>query len=151
MKKLANIILLVFAICLSACQNNGDIGDLYGTWRLDSYAVDGVEQAGFEVENTTFSFQNNVVYVVTLKDEHQSHYEQYGTWKDDGNTFTFNFTHSDNQTSAGEDVYAAPSWLGMTSAEPMVMDVEKRSSSDMVFHWVSPDGAIRVYKLHKTL
>ena len=150
MKKLANILILILAVGLSSCQNDGYIGDLFGTWRLDEYTLDGKVQKGQLVETTTFSFQNDIVYVVALKDEHQTHNEQFGTWNDAGETFTLNFTHSDSETEPGKDIYSAPTWIGMTSVEPMVMTVDERSSRDMTFRWVSPDGATHIYKLHKT-
>ena len=69
----------LLALILGACQNNGDIGRMFGTWRIDSYLVDGEETDSITadghkipVSNVTFSFQNDIVNAVTVLDNYQS-------------------------------------------------------------------------------
>lgn len=143
--------LLSFAaiICLLviSCQNDGNIGPIFGTWRVDS----AVKEPGISLDckGTTFSFQGNIVEVVRLLDDMGSHIPAYGNYSRDGNTITLNFTNHDNDIESGTSFYAAPSWLGMTSEQPMTMQctIDDR---EMVWIWIAADGLTYTYKLHKT-
>lgn len=145
---IAALMAVIVMLLTAACQNNGDIGDLYGTWRVDRYTADGEVVHGY-ADQTVFSFQSSVICIVHLTDDYGSNDRNYGTWSEDGATLTLNFTHSDDENAPGTGVYRAPEWLGMTSDEPMVMDVSARSGSDMTLTWVSPLGVKNEYKLHK--
>ncbi len=149
MKTAVRYFIVIIALFLASCQNNGNIGDLFGTWRVDEYTVDGVIQTN-KVKQTTFSFQSGVVYVAVLLNEYQQHIARYGTWVDNGDTFILNFTHFDDSTPQGTDIYAVPEWLGMTSEEVIIMKVDKHTSSDMEWSWIDDKGVTRIYKLHKT-
>lgn len=159
MKKTANIFcVLVAFMLLAACQNNGDIGKYFGTWRIDSYtlnseAVGTVEVYGVyevPVSNCTFSFQNSVVNVVTVLDDYMSNNSVFGSWSEDGDTFTLDFTHVDAETPQGTGQYSAPKWLGMVSDEPMVMKISNSLKDSFTLTWTDHDGNVRVYNLHKT-
>lgn len=140
--------MLLAVICMS-CQHNGNIGFLYGTWRVESYECDGtpVEDPG---HTTFFGFQGGIVCATIVSDAYGDHSRNYGTWSDDGDTFTLDFTHSDSSTPPGGDGYTPPAWLGMTSLYPMEMSVTGRDTDNMTWRWVSDDGKIHIYKLHKT-
>lgn len=136
-------------ICMlgSSCRNDGNIGPLFGTWRVES----AVKEPGISLdcEGTTFSFQGHVVEVVRLLDDMGSHMPSYGNYVHDGNAITLNFTHYDDGLEQGTSFYAAPTWLEMTSARPMNMQctIDGRK---MTWVWNSPDGSTYTYKLHKT-
>lgn len=146
MKRLAIYFLTfaVMALALPACQNNGDIGDLYGTWRLDSFTIDGQPEPEIAAQ-TLISFQNNIIEVQRIHDSDGSFTNYFGTWADTGELMTLNFTHSYDDGS-----FPAPEWLGWTSQEPMAIRVSDRSSRSMTWTYTAPDGTIYVYKLHKT-
>lgn len=97
MRKTSRIVSILFSIiALCGCtHNNGDIGALFGTWKLTSVSIDGVT-AGLISEDRyiTWAFQNNIVYVELLS-EHQTHIDTYGTWEwvEEGKTMRLNFTH----------------------------------------------------------
>lgn len=146
MKRLIYILPLLLAIVLQSCQNDGHIGDIFGTWRVESYTRDGAEM---EFGPTTFSFQNNIVDCVLLIDDYGTSWNRFGTWKREGDDFELNFTHSDNGTSQGCGIYEAPGWLGMTSAEVMIMTVSLKGDK-MSWTWHDPAGALCIYRLHKT-
>lgn len=146
--RLLSVLLAVMA--LTACQNDGQIGFWYGTWRVDSYECDGqavMQPAG---QNTFFSFQGAVVCATIVSDDHGDHTRNYGTWTDDGLTITLNFTHSDSSTPQGGNGYTPPAWMGMTSEYPMTIEVAGRDTDDMTWSWLSRDGKTHIYKLHKT-
>lgn len=134
-------------IC-GGCQNDGNIGDLFGTWRVDSYERDGAQ---VEIRGgATFSFQNSVVNAVLTVDDYGTNWSRFGSWEQpDDKTMRLDFTHHDDNTAVGTGIYAAPEWLGMTSAEVMTMDCTLKGD-DMTWTWTALDGARCVYKLHKT-
>lgn len=146
MKRLIYIIPLLLALLLPSCQNDGHIGDIFGTWRVESYTRDG---AAVEFGPTTFSFQNNIVNCVLLVDDHGTSWSRFGTWTRDGDRFGLNFTHHDGNTPQGSGIYQAPGWLGMTSAEVMDMTVALKGDR-MTWTWHDPEGTVCVYRLHKT-
>ena len=157
-KSLFCLLAVIFAACAISCQNNGDIGRYFGTWRLESYTVDGnkVEEVTIDgntvpTTNVTFSFQNNIVNVVTIIDDYESYYSRFGTWEDEGSTFVLDFTHTDaTDTAPGTGQYAAPEWLGMVSDMPMHMALSGTGNKDFTLTWNDPEGSVRVYSLHKT-
>lgn len=143
-------VLFLTLLFFSDCQNNGYIGYKFGVWRIDSYIADGQLITDELVSNTTIAFQGEVINVVALNDEYMGSFDQYGSWSEDGNTLYLNFTHSDNNRPVGSDFYSAPFWLGWTSSQIMTFEVEKHSSRDMTWRYVSPEGVLNIYKLHKT-
>ncbi|MDO4319647.1 MAG: lipocalin-like domain-containing protein [Bacteroidales bacterium] len=141
---------LLILAALAGCQNDGQIGFLFGTWRVDSYECDGRPVVQPEGQSTFFSFQGAVVCATVVSDSHGSHTREYGTWTDDGNRLTLNFTHSDDSTPQGGAGYAPPAWMGMTADYPMEIEMTGRDTDDMTWRWISGDGRTHVYKLHKT-
>lgn len=140
-KALAAVLL---AIACAGCQNNGDIGYLFGTWRVDSFTADGTERPE-AAARTLISFQNDIIMVQELLDDHGTYENHFGTWSEDGDMLTLDFTHT-----GGMADYSAPQWLGWTSDGPMTMQVAGRGSRDVTWTYVSPEGVTNVYKLHKT-
>lgn len=147
MKRTLIYMMAAITLLISSCQNDGHIGPLFGTWRVDSYTRDGVEVTMDYA--TTFSFQNNIVEVNRLLDNLGDYTRGTGTWSEDGNYLILDFTHYDSDTPAGTGIYSAPSWLGMTSSEVMKM-VRIIDGRNMTWTWTAPDGAVCVYHLHKT-
>jgi hypothetical protein len=154
MKHIAYIITLAVALLATACtENNGDIGDFFGTWRVESYTADGVVQQGndmYKVNATTFSFQSQVVMVNVVLDEYGTNHTWYGSWSESGDVLTLNFTHSDNEIEQGTSSYAAPVWLGMTSDSPMNLSITNRDSRSMTLSWTDGHGIEKIYKISKT-
>lgn len=146
MKRLTLILPLLIAMLLSSCQNDGYIGEIFGTWRVESYTRDGVEM---KIGPTTFSFQNNIVNCVLNVDEYGTSWGRFGTWTLTDRQFELNFTHHDDNTPQGSGIYEAPEWLGMISDEVMNMKITLNKDK-MIWMWNAPDGAICVYQLHKT-
>lgn len=150
---ISKTLLATIVFLASACtHNDGDIGNLFGTWRVDSFTIDGVAQENDQISNTTFSFQNNIVAITLVKDAYLTYNTRYGTWSESDGYFTLNFTNtSDLHTSpVGNGVYGAPEWLDMVSDEPMVMQKYDTAKNAFTLVWHSPDGKILEYKLHKT-
>lgn len=137
------IIVLVGLLC-SGCQNNGNIGTMFGSWRLDEMTVNGDVGIGQEITNTVFSFQNNIVAVTSQYDDYMSNLEVYGTWLwYNEDTLMFSFQNYENPANN-----VAPYWIGFTTDEVMTMRVTDRTSRTMTLHW-EYDGNEYVYKLKK--
>ncbi len=138
----------MLTLLATACQNNGDIGDMYGVWRLDSYTLDGEPCHDKYIDNTTFSFQNNIVEVISQYDNYMSAYQTYGhwIWRNDG-TLMLSFQQHDD-TGLDQSQYNAPYWIGFTKKEVMIMQVSDRTGSRMTLSW-EHDGMMHVYKLKK--
>lgn len=68
MKTLSRIILIITAlISLNACtHNNGDIGHLFGTWRLNTITING------DVDSVYAKADNRVVEIPIFGNEHDS-------------------------------------------------------------------------------
>ncbi len=149
MKRFTYILAAFAAFIVTACQNNGDIGDLFGSWRVDSYTIDGQLQTGAP-EKTVFSFQSSVVNVSLITDEFGGAYQRFGTWRETDEDFVFDFTHHDNTTSSGTDLYQAPEWLNFSSDALMVLHKDERSSRSMTLSISDAQNRRHVYILSKT-
>lgn len=149
-RKLFTYILVIFVLSgLVSCQNNGHIGWLFGVWRVDDYISGGVRQESQLINTTTFAFQNNIVNVVAFEDKEYSNVEVYGTWIHEGEEFTLDFTHHDDDNAPGTVYYGAPAWLGMTSDTPMRMHISEQKKDSFTLTWIDSDGVTKIYKLKK--
>lgn len=130
---------------LSGCQNNGDIGYLFGTWRIDSFTSDGVDRPE-DAKSTLISFQNDIVMVQHILDDEGSYVNYYGTWEETGDVMRINFMHREDYGQV-----PVPEWLGWTDSEIMDMKVtDRKDGRAMTWTWTAPDGTVNVYRLHKT-
>lgn len=135
---------LLLALLLGACQNDGHIGYLYGTWRVDSYTVDGVT-ADTDWAVTTLSFQSDIIMVETVHDEYGTYSSFFGSWTEQDDLMIIDFDHvNDNGPTQ------APPALGWTNAGPMEMRVSDRSGRRVTWTYTDAAGAVHVYRLHKT-
>jgi len=140
----------LIAVLCGGCQNNGDIGMMFGVWRLDSFSVGGELRSDRYIDNTTFLFQSDVMEVVSQYDGYMSAYQNYGTWAwKDENTLIFNFQHHDNRPASEQSAYTAPYWICFTGDEPMEMRISDRIGKKMTLTW-QYEGIDYVYKLKKT-
>ncbi len=145
-------VVLFVVLFLSSCvTNNGDIGNLYGSWVLDAVDIDGVEQTSWKDDGsfTTWNFQNNIILVRRATAIHDANYV-VGTWVRDDNTLTVDFNHKDDETPAGTGLYEAPIWIyfehGVTTLTYL-----KDESKKMVLATTLSDGRRITYTLHKSI
>ncbi len=131
---------------LTSCQNDGPIGAFFGTWAVEAYFIDDVEE--LTPEGCTFSFQGGVVEADKLNDEYGTNFQRFGSWSETPGHIVLNFTHSDSQYQQGQGRYKAPEWLDMTSAVPMEMDCHI-DGRRMEWTWTY-EGVTRKYILRKT-
>lgn len=149
MKKTLLFAALLLAIATSCTHNDGDIGPLFGIWRLEKMTRDGqaVDLRADGLQLVTFAFQNQVVEINTTED-HNYLTTCLANWRRDGQTLTFDF---DNTDATGEDVrYTPPSILGWRHGETCPTEIVKLDGKNMELAYVSPTGGDYRYWLKKT-
>lgn len=136
--------LLAIAAMCSCTHNNGDIGPLFGQWKITDIATtDAV--TGTVTHNATsgafLSFQNDVVTLTQVYDgQHQSALS-YGQWELNGKSLTLYFDISDGVSLPGAMFYPRADF-----------NIETLSGSELVMTLASnlPEGAAQVcYTLKK--
>ena len=136
--------LLAIAAMCSCTHNNGDIGPLFGQWKItDISTTDAV--TGTVTHNATsgafLSFQNDVVTLTQVYDgQHQSALS-YGQWELNGNSLTLYFDISDGVSLPGAMFYPRADF-----------NIETLSGSELVMTLAGnlPEGAAQVcYTLKK--
>ena len=130
--------LLAIAAMCSCTHNNGDIGPLFGQWKITDIATtDAV--TGTVTHNATsgafLSFQNDVVTLTQVYDgQHQSALS-YGQWELNGNSLTLYFDISDGVSLPGAMFYPRADF-----------NIETLSGSELVMTLAGnlPEGAAQV-------
>lgn len=100
----ALFIILTFSGCTT---NNGDIGNWFGTWQLDSITIDGnpdTEYTGDQV----WMFQSKVFCMRSIGTMH-SVTSCWGTWSADGTMLTIDLSHSETDEDKIGDYTPFPS------------------------------------------
>ncbi len=97
MRALSIKLLLLCALCLSSCmQHNGDIGDWFGTWHLQTITIDGNEDTAYQ-GNYFFQFQTDKVRLSEVATNYPELLDEcFGRWKQDDNTLTLDFSYTSN-------------------------------------------------------
>jgi len=84
--------LFCLMLLLSGCtSNNGDIGPLFGKWKLRSIDYDGVTPPGPYADNIFWNFQNDVVSI-QLVEPYSEAWSIYGNWHLADDTLSLDFT-----------------------------------------------------------
>lgn len=125
------IFLPLLALVLNGCtHNNGDIGPLFGSWRMTAMTVDGQPVEGYE-GNVFWMFQNSVVCMREVLPHHETD-ERWGEWRwADKNTLLLNFSHSDELHQPDDPVYLPLTVTGLAAGDNLLR-VERLNGSHMV-------------------
>lgn len=150
MKKAAYIQLIITAVIAvfastSCTHNNGDIGEWFGKWHLQSIEVNSVNDEDYD-GNIVWKFQNNIVEMDVI-DGH-THTEHYGTWKESDGKLILDFTHKDDNHEAGTGQYAPPAQTYLPSAV-VGLKILKLSSSQLILQYDADASTVIVYTLRK--
>lgn len=125
MKKLLYIpLFLLFLFCVGCTQNNGEIGNLFGFWRVTGEGIS--TNSGEEI---IWAFQNDILEITVNKPHHDAS-KTYGTYTDTDDALRIDFTHWKGLTDK-EYLYHMPAQLGLPENEPFVMRVAKREGNEM--------------------
>ena len=132
---------VLISIVLSACtQNNGDIGPIFGNWKLTEMTEDGHRTENYS-GNIYLAFQNTTMRFVRVNG-YNSYDETYCNWSiTDDNNLIVNFA---------DDRYRPFLELGIPYP-CCEMKIQKLSSSEMQLYLnaTSNTGKPRVYKFIK--
>lgn len=138
--KLNIYIVSALLVLLSACtRNDGDIGELYGLWRVVSIEDNGEELESYD-GTLYFAFQSNV-YCQRVVDESLHVYtDNFASW----------YYQSDDEiiVDFSDNRYAPFTITGMQKGQNLVR-IEKCEGKDLEMSYVAADGTYYIYKLKK--
>lgn len=149
MKKIYHImaILIVAVTFVSCTHNNGDIGEYFGTWKLETISVDGNTDSAYGGD-IFWKFQTSVICMERVTELHDTE-NRWGTWAQIGSdVLRMDFTHHDDTHPEGSDMYSPfpETYIpnGVTDLTIMSM-----SGSSMVLGYTKDDGTVIKYNLKK--
>lgn len=143
------IIVAIIVVFLpgSCTQNNGDIGEWFGEWKLSSIEINNEPDSQYN-NDVLWKFQNNIIEMVVVNSVGHSHSEHYGTWSANDDTILLNFTHSDDLNPAGAGRYSPPQQTHLPAA---IIDLKilKLSSSEIILQYDAAEDCSIIYTLRK--
>lgn len=147
-KSLFSVVAIFVLFLISGCtQNHGDIGPLFGFWRLTGLTCNGDPVDGYESGDEIWSFQNNIIFIQTLGEAH-GYEERAGTWSRRDNILELDFTHWQGQGDM-EYYYRAPAILRFSADEVNPLTIEALTSKEMSLKLIGADGSLMSYTLKK--
>ena len=139
------IVIAVFT--LSCTRNNGDIGEYFGTWKVESITLNEVKDATY-TGNLFWGFQASVFSMKQVGENHSST-QCWGTWEDiDGKILRIDFTHQDNLRPEGSPFYT-PLPVSYLSQGVSDLTILSLSGSEMNLEYINNEGTRIKYKLKK--
>lgn len=160
MKKLHSTIFLLLAAAVlslaTGCTHNcGDIGDLFGYWRLNSMTADGTPvelypetaEDGQPVRLYTWAFQSQIVMIHTFYD-HEDSSQATGTWQRTDRTLMLDFDHRDD---GGTEYYTPPAALKLVEGGVTPLEIILMNPNEMKLSYTADDGVTYEYRLGKLI
>ncbi len=139
------MILALIGLC-GCTQNNGYIGPIFGSWSLVEISENG-DSLVFKDE-TTFSFQNEVVQVIRYADNYMSTSTRYGNFVKDDETLTLKF--QTRPTESGSQMYMTPDWIYLPiDLSAIYFDIKKLNGKEMILVLESGPTSLQ-YKFVRT-
>ena len=141
---LGAIALLLASIFSGCVTNNGDIGNLYGIWRLEKMVVDDTEVAQPEADGsyTSWLFQNDIIEIERTTPRYDK-CSRNGTWtRPSDKTMTFDFTHGDNTYKPGSNIYRAPEWISFPEGKS-TFDVITDDGKRLILQYTEAGHSVR--------
>lgn len=144
------VILIIILISATACtRNDGDIGDLFGRWRLMSLTGDGVslpvndESAG--VYAYFMYFQGDLTLIQMIM-PHESTVSVRGMWNREGDVINLDFSFTGED---GDLYFRPPAALHFVECGVTSLNIDSLSSSDMKLWYIADDGVRYDYRFKK--
>ena len=91
-----SFILLFILFFFPSCQNEGDIGDLYGQWRLSQSSVDDLVKQHVQIY---FSFQGKVVWAKRVDIQENAYGDVFGSFVHQGDSLILSFSQQNEYTT----------------------------------------------------
>lgn len=147
MNKIIKALLPIFILSIfSSCQNNGNIGDWYGMWKLQSITIDGVDDPEYE-PNVFWKFQTGVIQMVRYSETSGS--TGTGTWKEKNGILELTYEYSDNSNPEASRKYSTLSGMHLPATGVIPLEITKKPSSSMILTYRAEDGTNYVYTFKK--
>lgn len=146
-----SVMIAVVALMSGCTRNNGDIGNLFGRWKVDTLTADGVglplygDDSADDAQLYAFWFQGSLVWIHTVY-PHQDYITVKGMWTRTETRLLLNFSHTGND---GEMYYTPPAALHLVAHGVTPLTVESESSSRMHLWYVADSGIRYDYYLSK--
>lgn len=91
-----SILLIFVLLIIGGCtHNNGDIGPLFGKWKLIDIQIDNISDETYE-DNIYWSFQSSTFSMIQVYDHHKT-VTTYGSWQQTDQTLTLTFPDTNFQ------------------------------------------------------
>lgn len=129
--------LLAFTTWSGCTHNNGDIGDWFGTWRVESMTIDGEPAPDYAPPYMIWKFQSSVVQMMTPPGDDHFYPIHTGTWHEEDGMLYLDFTWGQGV----EQVSHLPAKCELT--------ILQLSSRRIELQYDSTDGKTYIYKLKK--
>lgn len=126
MAKYFNFFIFFFLLCFVSCQNEGDIGSLYGQWALKSSLINGQTK---EHDNLYFSFQGKVVWAKSVNASNHTYNDVFGNFNQVGDSILMNFVQKSEYTTTKSLIEEK---CGFSDADNVRVLIKELDSSKMI-------------------
>lgn len=135
MARYFNFYILVLLLLFVSCQNEGDIGSLYGQWALKTSFVNGQSS---EHDNLYFSFQGKVVWAKSVNASNHTYNDVFGRFDQVGDSIMMNFVQKSEYTTPRSLIEEK---CGFSDADNVRVLIKELDSSKMILsdgdnHWL---------------
>lgn len=147
-RKLYILFILLLGFVHQGCtHNNGDIGDLFGTWRLESMTADGEELDLYSnlTQLYTWAFQSHIIRIQDIRNN-MDHSNCFGTWMQNDDELILNFTHENDN---GNNGFLPPTPLHFETDGITKLTINRLSSKRLQTSYRNSDGIEYMYYLRK--
>lgn len=147
MKTLINVVALwALALALAGCtHNNGDIGDLFGTWKLEKMMIDGDIDTDYDGD-IVWKFQSSIIEMQQVDGIYHETFNSFGTWtRPADGVLKLDFTHTDtDHPSPGFDKYSPLQSTRLPRAQVIELDVLELNGSKMRLRYIDASASMTI-------
>ena len=138
MNRVIWILFVMLSLCSSCTRNDGDIGELFGMWRVSAISIDGEDMPDY-TGSMYFSFQSSVFSMTYINEETHNRTATYASWRYQGDDLIIDFC---------EPKFPPIGMSGMLSGQNLVR-VGEICGGKLEMSYENPDGKKYVYSLEK--
>lgn len=142
------LITIITFSTISCTRNNGDIGDYFGTWKLEQITINNKKDTEYK-GNIFWGFQSSVFTMKEVNDTLHTKSEHWGTWEEQNDKLILNFTHSDNSNPQSSFKYSPAKATYLPANSISILDIITLSGNEMKLQYTDSIGNIFNYDLTK--